>query len=177
MDYLRLGPALREARKARSLTQIQLKEQLGCSQSQISELEQGIHNAVSRDLLNRIAETLGVDLSEFERQEISTAPEASKYGYCANQACPAARPFVVSGIPRMKPHFVTLASGAKNCEFCGDVLACQCQQGDCGFPVNPGFFCRRCGKPFIDLPNSVTNKETAEAKARQVDEFLRQFEA
>jgi len=77
----------------------------------------------------------------------------------------------------MKPHFVMLASGAKNCEFCGDVLACQCQQGDCGFPVNPGFFCRRCGKPFIDLPNSVTNKETAEAKARQVDEFLRQFEA
>jgi len=52
MDYLRLGPALREARKARSLTQIQLKEQLGCSQSQISELEQGIPNAVSRELLN-----------------------------------------------------------------------------------------------------------------------------
>lgn len=177
MDYLRLGPKLREARRSKGLTQVQLKNQLGCSQSQISELEQGIPNAVSRDLLERISTLLGVDLLEYHSPEVPTTPPSSNYGFCTNQLCPAARPFIVNGKFPMKPHFILLTSGATNCEFCGEVIASQCEQEGCGFPVHPGFFCRQCSQPYIETPSSIKDEKTAEEVARKVDEFRRQFEA
>lgn len=177
MDYPRLGPAIREARRTKGLTQTQLKNQVGCSQSQISELEQGIHNAVSRDILISIANVLGLNLEEFERQESAAVVEACKYAFCTNPACPAARPFVIGGIPRMRPHIVALGGGARNCEYCGEVLTPRCERPGCGFPVHPGFYCRGCGKAYIELPSSIQTPQAAEARARQVDEFLRQFEA
>jgi transcriptional regulator with XRE-family HTH domain len=177
MDYLRLGPVLREARRSKRLTQVQLSDQIGCSQSQISELEQGIPNAVSRDLLERIATSLEVDLLEYDRPEITTTPPSSSYSFCTNQLCPAARPFIVRGKFPMKPHFIPVTSGAKNCEFCGEVLASKCERGGCGFPVHPGFFCRQCSQPYIETPSSIKDEKTAEEVARKVDEFRRQFEA
>lgn len=178
MDFARLGNAIREARKDKGWTQMDLKNRVGCSQSQVSELEQGIRNSVSREVLIDIARNLGVNLADYETPEPAAAlPEDSEFAYCANQNCPAARPFVINGKVHIKPHIVPFSSGVKKCEFCGDVLAPRCRQLDCNHPVNPGFFCRGCGKAYIEVPGEIANPANAEIKARQVDEFKRQFQA
>lgn len=175
MDYLRLGIAIREARKARHLTQIVLKDAVSCSQSQISELEQGIPNAVSREALGRIAEFLGLNLADFERQETTAEVAASDYAYCGNQACPAARPFMVGGVIRIKPRFFEFGTGSKVCGLCGEPLTSHC---GCGHPVYPGFLCQKCGNPYVEVPSSLKGKSKSEVdkKGDEVDQFVSRFE-
>ncbi len=176
MDYSKLGPALREARKARKETQIHLAEKLSCSQSQISELEQGIRNAVSEELLRRIAQHLDVDLKRFETSDSPYGPGGSTaWACCINQTCPAARAFETPNGIQMKPHFIQVETGAQNCEFCGDLLALFCPRNHCDHPIHPGFFCRGCAQPFIEVPKSIPDAAAAEKQAKRVDEFLRKF--
>lgn len=175
MDFLRLGVAIREARKARHLTQIILKDAVSCSQSQISELEQGIPNAVSREALGRIADYLGLKLEAFEEPEVPAEVESSGYLYCGNQACPAARPFYYPGGIRVKPHFLIFVPGIKVCEFCGEPLTSHCR---CGLPVHPGFLCRRCSEPYIEAAPGLLKKSKSEIETlgREVDLFVGRFE-
>lgn len=57
----RIGGLIRDARKHRGLTQSQLAELLGTSQSAIHRMESGNQN-LSLDMVNRIAEALGSEL-------------------------------------------------------------------------------------------------------------------
>jgi len=55
---------LRELRKARGLTQVQLAERCGMPQSTISRIESGSTTGVDFDTLDRVAAALGVHPSE-----------------------------------------------------------------------------------------------------------------
>lgn len=57
----RIGTIIRDARKHRGLTQAQLAEQLGTSQSAIHRIESGNQN-LSMDMINRIASALNSEL-------------------------------------------------------------------------------------------------------------------
>lgn len=63
-DALRkkIGKAVSQARKARSLTQAKLSEKSGIDQSDISKIERGLTN-LSIDTLERLASAMGCELS------------------------------------------------------------------------------------------------------------------
>jgi len=68
-DALRkkIGKAVSQARKARSLTQAKLSEKSGIDQSDISKIERGLTN-LSIDTLERLASAMGCELSiEFKK--------------------------------------------------------------------------------------------------------------
>ncbi len=62
MDMQELGQTLRDARKQRKLTQLQLSEQLGMSRATISALENGTVNEVGIRKVLAICSLLGLEL-------------------------------------------------------------------------------------------------------------------
>ncbi len=63
---LRLGDAVRQLRKASDLTQVQLAERLGSSQSRVAKIEAG-DPSVSLDLLTRSMLALGASTPDIAR--------------------------------------------------------------------------------------------------------------
>src|SRR4051795_12625563 len=57
----RIGVLVRDARRHRGLTQLQLAERLGTSQSAVARIEQGGQN-LTLDLLGRLSAALGSEL-------------------------------------------------------------------------------------------------------------------
>lgn len=85
MDYLlsfpgQLSQHLRSLRKARGLSQAQLAERLGVTQSRIASLEKNA-SSVSLDHLHKVLAALGVELVLRETEVVEsglTRPDASK---------------------------------------------------------------------------------------------------
>src|SRR5688500_625437 len=66
-EYLRrIGTLIRDARKHRRMTQAQLAEALGTSQSAINRIEHG-HQNLSVDMLSRISEALDSEIVSLGR--------------------------------------------------------------------------------------------------------------
>ncbi|GAB3805568.1 hypothetical protein GCM10028819_39060 [Spirosoma humi] len=60
----KVGQSIREARKARGLTQKELGQNLGVADSVITNYESGKQN-LTIDTLQKVAEVLGVEVSSF----------------------------------------------------------------------------------------------------------------
>jgi transcriptional regulator with XRE-family HTH domain len=160
---------LRDARRARGITQSSLARQVGCRQSAVSMLESGRMEAVARPTLEKIAKLLDVPLDAGAAAEAPSPPPAPARGrgYCPNGDCPANVPFAVGGElifwPRRQP-----ADGGRHCVWCGEVLESACRQ--CGAPVTEGACCPACGAPRIPPPAGVDGdpESWAEARRRQL---------
>ncbi|MEI8242395.1 MAG: helix-turn-helix transcriptional regulator [bacterium] len=162
---------LREARRARGLTQAQLAQRVGCQQSAVSMMEAGRATALARETLVRIAAELGVVLEQTpERSAPAGAAPVSGAAHCTDSECPSNVPFVVSGVlvfwPRPQP-----VAGGRYCAYCGEVLARVC--GKCGVPAGTGACCRDCGAPFVPPPAAIHAdvEAWAETRRRQIAEW------
>lgn len=68
--YRVIGTNIKHYREHKKLTQIQLAEQAGISISYLSKIEaSGCNKSLSISVLNQIANVLGVEISEFFKEE------------------------------------------------------------------------------------------------------------
>ncbi len=157
---------LRDARRARGLTQSVLAEQAGCKQSALSMMESGRMDALAGGTVAKIAEILGVAYSPAPRDTPETRPAPPPAGrpICPNGACPSNVPFVVDGEllfwPRRQP-----APAGRHCAFCGEVLTDRCRA--CGTPVTAGACCVQCGAAHVPPPAGVSDEPEAWADKRR----------
>ena len=165
LSSLPLHRRLRDARRARGLTQSALAEQAGCKQSALSLMESGRMEALARGTVEKIAAILEVSLDPASAPAPS-APAAPPAGraFCPNGGCPSNVPLVVDGElvfwPRRQP-----APGWRHCVFCGEVLERNCRQ--CGAPVAEGAFCAECGTAHVAPPPAAAGDLAAWADARR----------
>ncbi len=146
IQNLPLYRRLRDARRAKALTQSELARQAGCQQSAISMLERGKMDALAHSTVAKIAEILGVEIAA-EAKDAPVVP-AVRAGrpLCPNEECPSNVPYHVNGEilfwPRPQP-----TPADRHCAYCGEVLERSCNS--CQAPVMPGACCTVCGKPYI----------------------------
>lgn len=156
---LPLHRRLRDARRAKGLTQSALAAQAGCKQSALSMMESGRMEALARGTIEKIAGLLEVSLDPGAGAG-TAAPAAPSAGraVCPNGECPSNVPFVVNGElvfwPRRQP-----APGGRHCAFCGEVLERQCRQ--CGAPVTAGACCPQCGTAHVLPPPAAAAGDMA----------------
>ncbi len=162
---------LRDARRAKGLTQAQLAQRVGCQQSAVSMMEAGRTTALARETLVQIAAELGVTLASAASTSATpvTTPSLGR-AFCTDPECPSNVPFVVSGAllfwPRPQP-----VPGGRHCSFCGEVLANVC--GKCGASAGAGACCKDCGAAFVPPPATVhaDSESWAETRRRQIAEW------
>lgn len=173
-NNLPLHRRLRDARRARGLTQSALAEQAGCKQSALSMMESGRMEALARGTIEKLAGILEVPLDPEAAPAavVSAAPTAGR-AVCPNGDCPSNVPFVVDGElifwPRRQP-----APGGRHCAFCGEVLERQCRS--CGAPVTEGACCPQCGTAHV-LPPPAAGAGDAAAWAEQRRRELAEWRA
>lgn len=142
---------LRDARRARGLSQAALADAVTCQQSAISMMETGRRDALSRDKLLAVAELLGVEGVDAHIQEPAPHPHPALLKICPAAECPSNTPYLVAGELRILPQAVVApATAASYCALCGEVLETTCP--GCRAPVRPGACCSDCGSAYVPLP-------------------------
>lgn len=152
-----LGEQVQLERRRLGMTQADLANQVGSTQSQISLLERGQVGAVSTETLERITSLLEISKSK-------TSSPASTGGYCPNPLCCAAVRqkdsfgFLDGTIYRLESPKYTLNpwfSQTAYCKHCGTKMQKSCP--DCGNEIpSGGCHCDTCGVPFIGLAHART---------------------
>ncbi len=143
---------VRAARKAQHLTQGELAEKVGCTQSTISHFETGSSGAASEELIGKLAAYLGVKreedaptaLEEFIREKPGSV------AFCPNSDCLAASHFVLNGKQVIRPWFFEIVAGPSltHCSHCGEGLEVGCPA--CLTPLVAGAsFCSGCGSAMV----------------------------
>ncbi|NLF21668.1 MAG: helix-turn-helix transcriptional regulator [Lentisphaerae bacterium] len=171
-DDLPLFRRLRNARRARGLTQSALAAQAGCTQSALSMMETGRMDALARPTLAKVAELLGVPLDPEPGTAVPAATAAASAGraFCPGCDCPSNVPLAVNGEiilwPRPQP-----GGGRRHCAFCGEVLAQTCR--GCGAPAGAGACCVQCGMPFVPppVPEPRDPETWADQRRRQIADW------
>ena len=148
---------LKEARREAKLSQIEVAKDVGCKQSALSMFEQGDGTKLNDDVIRRLAEKFGVDISGKPRaagEDVLPSPAATVVlprrggGFCPNPQCPSNRAYDVDGRTRYLPdRGAADPVGGKFCAMCGEVLIRACP--NCGAPVHDGGFCSICGEAYI----------------------------
>ena len=140
---------LREARRARGMSQHALAETVGCKQPAVSMMERGQGDALSREKLVAIAETLAVRLEDADLAT-ARATGATVWKVCPVADCPSNVPYTVAGQLLFLPQPVRapLATPSR-CVFCGEVLMDACAH--CGAPIHPGACCASCGGTYVPV--------------------------
>jgi transcriptional regulator with XRE-family HTH domain len=141
---------LRDARRARGLTQSMLARQLECQQSAISMLEGGRSDALSQETIARLAALLGVALADAATPDAPAAGRPAGRAYCPQAECPSNVPFAIQGEVIFWPRPQPGTPVGRHCAFCGEVLATGCPA--CGAPVGEGGCCRACGAALVVAP-------------------------
>jgi transcriptional regulator with XRE-family HTH domain len=80
-----IGPRIKHLRKEKKMSQTQLAQHLGVDGSQISKYENG-ENTPPLDKIEKIAEALGVSVSEITDPESLTKPDASNMDWIHEKA-------------------------------------------------------------------------------------------
>ncbi len=158
----------KEARKAKGMNQSALARAMGCQQSAISMFEGGMTTKLSDEIVQKMADFLGVKLEE-EKKETVASTESEKQsslavggfaqitrGYCPNCHCPSNVPYVVDGRLFYRPsRALASPTGGVRCAVCGEVLEMRCPT--CGAPLNDGACCAVCGSGYVTpvLPEGV----------------------
>lgn len=147
-----LAVRLREARRAKGLSQAALARAAGCTQSAVSMMELGRPDAVSRETLRKIGALLDVAVGAPDE---ASAPEAvpalSSGRVCCPQAeCPSNVPFAVNDAVVFWPWPQPAGSPRTYCAYCGEVLLAACPA--CGRPLGEGGHCRDCGAAYVNPP-------------------------
>ena len=150
-----LHTLLRQARRAKGISQASLAAQSGCAQSAISMMELGRHDALAKEKLMRLTELLQVtiDLAQFE-------PDQSQQGFCPNQYCPSTHVYQAGKEIFLWPRLYPVSElHGRYCRYCGEVMETNCVQ--CGHAAKEGACCRHCGAPYIHT-DTTTQTELRE---------------
>ena len=138
---------LKEARRARGLSQHALAEAVGCKQPAVSMMERGQPDALSREKIVAIADVLAVRL---EDADVAPAREAGVpvLKFCPVPDCPSNVPFTVAAQLLFLPQPVRApVAMVSRCVFCGEILAAACAH--CGAPIRAGACCAACGHTYV----------------------------
>lgn len=176
---LPIGKIIRDARRAKRLTGMQLAQMTGCTQSAISQFEGGKTTALRQDTIEKIAKVLDVTLPEevnltesaVENALVLTppAPRAPEAAFCPNSECPSNLPYMVGDElvfhPRRQPN-----PAATFCPWCGELLIHTCPE--CGAPVTRSAFCTSCGAKRVEAAIDIANpSEWAKSRLREISEI------
>lgn len=176
---LPIGKIIRDARRAKRLSGVQLAQMAGCTQSAISQFEGGKTTALRQETVRKIASILGVTLpkaavtAEAEIQESLPSPVVTariiEAAFCPNSDCPSNLPYMVGDElifhPRRQPN-----PAATYCPYCGELLAHTCPE--CGAPVTRSAFCTSCGVKRVEAVIDIANPaEWAKARLREISEL------
>lgn len=162
---------LRNARRDRGMSQIDLARAADCKQSAISMMESGRSDALSREKMIAIAGIVGV---EMEDTELGVAKVAGQVllKICPIADCPSNTPYMVSGQLMFLPQVVQAdANGVTRCVFCGEVHESSCSA--CGAAIRPGACCESCGNAYISPSAAIDHKEPAAWAAKQMENVIR----
>ncbi len=145
---------LRDARRQAGLSQQVLAAEVGCKQSALSMFEQGRPTKLSTEVVEKLAQCLGVSLTAAAPSPgaPTPAPAAPNYapgsGFCPNPQCPSNRAYQVAGRALYSPdRSAADPIGGRFCAVCGEVLERLCP--NCGAWVHAGAVCSHCGQPYI----------------------------
>lgn len=144
---------IKEARRAAKLSQSVVAAEVGCKQSALSMFEQGDGTKLNDEVVARLAEKFGIDLSKRGDQAAAepvraAAPFGGAKGFCPNPACPTNHVYEVDGRRFAMPDREKADPvGGKFCAFCGEVLEKKCP--NCGAPIHDGGVCSLCGDPYV----------------------------
>jgi len=166
---------LRDARRAKGWTQVQLADAIGATQPAISMFEAGAAEALAQEKVNAIADALGIerDLVVVERARRGRPRRSPRLWYCPNPGCLTNLPCVIDGLLRYVPWPVRATAERLRCAYCGEPLLDRCPH--CHAPVVEGVFCPEtdCGQPRIVVTDTgdIEDIETwAEAeRARRIE--------
>lgn len=174
MSTLPLHLQLRNARRSRGISQVELAQQVECKQSAISMMEGGRMSALARPTLEKIAAILGVELPpEIEAETPSAGaathvapslPEAPRVRICPNSECPGNIPYRVGEEVFFLPkgHHTS----GNRCPYCGEVLVGVCPE--CGAPLHAaGGCCTECGASLITAVQEPASMNEAWLRMRQ----------
>ena len=161
---------LKNARRDSGRSQAQLAEAVDCTQSAISMMEQGRHDALSQEKLAAIANVLGVKPDDAGHAGRST--ETTVLKVCPIADCPSNTPFMVAGQLRFLPHPVQApATAISRCVFCGEILESAC--AICNAPIRPGACCEACGNAYVPPLTTGSAHDTASWVAAQTENVVR----
>ncbi|MEI6809160.1 MAG: helix-turn-helix transcriptional regulator [bacterium] len=163
MDDIRtIFQVVRDARCAKSMTQSQLAEAVGCKQSAVSMFESGRIDVLSQKTLTAIAEQLGLDVKSLSGMDVRPLTARSLVLKCCTiDSCPSNIPFTVQGRVRYAPAMVEASAAEQTrCAMCGDVMEDHCPNTDCQAELVEGAFCQRCGTAYV--PAACEERDNAE---------------
>lgn len=174
-DKQPLGILLRNARRAKRLSGVQLAAMANCTQSAISQFEGGKTTALKRETVLKIGEILGVEIPDEPEtppviiQDTALRTSTPKDAFCPNGECPSNVPYTVGGelllYPRKQPN-----PTAVYCPWCGEVLEHDCPQ--CQEPATQTAFCPQCGTKRVEPPTDISNpEEWAQMRRTQIAEL------
>ena len=144
---------IRDARRAAKLSQSALAAAVGCKQSALSMFEQGDGTKLNDEVVGRLAQRFGIELTESkgevgEAVGVAVSVGGDGHGFCPNAHCPSNRSYEVEGRTFMLPDRMRADPvGGKFCALCGEVLERRCP--NCGAPVHDGAICSLCSEPYV----------------------------
>lgn len=144
-------------RLAKHLTQSQLAERVGCTQSAISHFENGDFSALSPETVERVQAVISSD---------GEAAVSEVLAFCPNPDCAVALTLVNQGNLAIRPamYRITGTTVAVHCKVCGALLECGCRS--CLTPLVDGaVFCVGCGAPLVDVPEALKGSDPEEHAA------------
>ena len=150
---------IKDARRAKKLSQDVVAAEVGCKQSALSMFERGDGTKLNEAVIKRLADKFGVSLTaaadggDVARPVPVAFPPAGEIrsrGFCPNPNCPTNRAYSVDGRTYLLPdRSAADPVGGRFCAHCGEVLAKRCP--NCGAPVHDGAICSLCGDPYIAI--------------------------
>ncbi len=146
------GAWFRDARRRLDITQAELAEYLGTSQSAVSLFEAGQAHTLSAEKITRGGEWLGIDVAT--GQVVATASRVERCAkYCVRDVCPSNVPYAVGRELVFWPALTEgLAGRAERCRLCQAELRAGCPNPSCGAPVvRQAAFCPTCGSPYVPV--------------------------
>lgn len=167
---------MRDARRAKGLTQADVARLVGCQQSQVSMLEGGLPNKVARETLAKIADLLGIEIPDPPATSVPAATGAlpfAGHAFCPQPDCPSNTPYVVGGEIFFRPAPQPgVPRPGHRCAWCGEVLAFVCPK--CGAAATAGACCRECGAPLVMPPAYIDSAPElwAENRRREIAEIF-----
>jgi len=143
---------VRQRRLELGLTQSELAERAGCSQSAVSMFERGYGDVLSSDRLKVLAEVLDLDPGQARPPQGETARGAQRevWKFCPAPECPSNAPYAVAGRLCFRPTCRRAPDGKKTyCRDCGELLESRCPNPECRSEITPGAFCPECGTAYV----------------------------
>ena len=134
-----------------------MADSIGASQPAVSAFESGKTNALSQDLIDAMADALGVERAQVAlKPRRRRVPARPRLFHCTNPHCLSNLPTTeIDGALRFIPSMLRARAYALACPYCRRPMAHRCPH--CKAPVAEGVFCTNpeCKEPRVDPPDDV----------------------